>query len=232
MKRAKLILVGCLLLTGFSTAKANSITLYENAYSYSDGGEFTAFTSPDNFLGNFAAVATLGGGFETFCEQSSVYFSPGVSYAYALATQDSNGRSVSLGAAFLYYEFATGALTGYDYVNAANRYTDAGELQAAIWWFQGNQTGSGFPAIATDPFYTLAINDLGAAAFGADNGTYGVELLQLYDSYGNAAQAQFVLTPPPTSVPEAGATIIMQAFACGALALLRGHVRHHGFVRS
>jgi hypothetical protein len=136
-----------------------------------------------------------------------------------------------LGAAFLYYEFATGALSGYDYVNAANRLADAGELQAAIWWFQGNQTGSGFPAIATDPFYLLAYGDFGSAAFGADSGAYPVDILQLYDGSGNPGQAQLVLTGTAT-VPETGATITMFGFACGALALLRGRVRQYGFARS
>ncbi|MGA2605776.1 MAG: hypothetical protein ABSC18_18380 [Verrucomicrobiota bacterium] len=231
MKSGKLILVGCVLLAGFSTAKANSIVLDENSYSYSDGGEFTAFTSPDNFVGSYVPATILDGGFETFCEQSTVYFTPGSSYSYTVVNQDSTGHALSLGAAFLYYEFAKGVLSGYDYVNAANRYADAGELQAAIWWFQGNQTGSGFPSIATDPFYLLAYGDFGAAAFGANSGTYGVEILQLFDCWGDPAQAQFVLTPP-TSVPETGATITMLAFACGALALLRGHVRRHALARS
>jgi hypothetical protein len=53
----------------------------------------------------------------------------------------------------------------------------------------------------------------------------------LFDSWDDPAQAQLVLTPPST-VPETGATITMLAFACGALALLRGRVRHHAMVRS
>jgi hypothetical protein len=237
MKSGKLILVGCVLLAAVSTARANSITLYKNAYTYGSGntygGEFLAYTTPDNFAADYASVATMAGGFETFCEQANVNFYLGQTYSYALVNQDSQGRSVSLGAAFLYYEFATGALSGYNYTSSYTRLLNAGQLQAAIWWFQGNQTLSGWPSISTDPFYNLAITDLGTAAFGANDGTYNVDLLQLYTAAGAPAQAQFVVPSQCVpAVPETGATIVMFAFACGALVALRGCIRQHGFTPS
>jgi len=126
---------------------ANSIVLNQNSYSFADGGEFTALTSPQNFLGGYVPSTILNGGFETFCVEASVTFYPGTTYSFTLSNTDSQGRALTEGAAFLYYEFARGLLTGFDYSNAANRQIDSGELQSAIWNLQGNQSGGPvFPA--------------------------------------------------------------------------------------
>lgn len=216
MNGGKIVLVVCMLLAGLSTARAGSITLYQNSYSYSDGGEFTAVTSPDNFLSKYAPTATLNGGFETFCVQSNVYFYPGATYSYVLTNTESTGEKLTLGAAFLYNEFATGKLTGYDYTDTSIRQTDNSELQLALWTFQGQTPPSGFPSISTDPFYNLAITELGgtSAAFAPNNGTYDVGILQLYNANGAPAQAQLVLASPepPTILLLAFAGILMVLF--------------------
>jgi hypothetical protein len=222
------VLAACLLLAGVSTAKANSIVLTENAYTYQGvnlaGGEFNAVTTPDSFLSSYATAAIINGGFETFCVETTVFFTPGVSYSYTLANQDSQGRALSKGAAYLYYEFGKGLLSDYNYLSTGSpsRNTDAGELTAAIWWFQGNQTGgSGFRTsgnITSDPFYTDAITALGGstAAFDANNGFYGVEILQLTDASGHCKQNQLVLTPP-TTVPETTSTLTLLGAALTTL---------------
>jgi len=96
-------------------------------------------------------------------------------------------------------------LTGYDY-NTANtasdkalRKTDAGLLQAAIWWLQGNQTYNDgsyqIPSTSNNPFYALAISTLGSInATNANNGQYGVDVLQMWDGT-SPAQNQLVLVP-------------------------------------
>jgi hypothetical protein len=138
-----------------------------------------------------------------------------------LSTTDSQGRALSEGAAFLYTEFATGQLAGYNYTDAALRQADAGELQAAIWAFQGGQSYGGFPALATDPFYELATNTLGlSAADGADNGTYDVDILQMWNSDGAAAQNQLVFLDPPARVPDAASTGGLLAAAAAGLIIL------------
>jgi hypothetical protein len=206
------------LLVGVSTAKANSIVLNETAYSYGDGGEFNAVTTPDNFLGSYAPAAIMNGGFETFCVESTVTFYPGATYSYTLANQDSAGTALTLGAAYLYYEFGTGALSGYNYSSASSRNTDAGELQAAIWYFQGQTIPGGYPAIGTDPFVSLAESAAGGTYADATvaNDTYGVDILQLVDTWGDAAQNQLVLTPP-TTVPETTSTLTLLAAALTTL---------------
>lgn len=221
MNGGKIVLVVCMLLAGLSTARAQSVTLDINNYSFGngsiDGGEFTANTS-QNFLGSYASTAVLNGGFETFCVQSTVDFYSGNTYSYVLTNTDSAGQPLTLGAAYLYQEFATGNLAGYDYLNTDptnTRLTDAGELQLALWTLQGQTVPSGFPSLSTDPFYNLAITDLGgtSAAFADNNGTYGVDIIQLYDANGAPAQAQLVLTPePPTILLFVFAGILMVLF--------------------
>lgn len=198
-----LLLVVCMFLAGLSTARAQLVMVAQNGYSYGDGGEFTAYTSPNSFTNLYAPTTIINGGFETFCVQSTVGFSDGASYSYVLTNQDSAGQKLNLGTAFLYSQFATGNLTGYDYTDPGTRNTDAGELQLALWTLQ-NQTIPGpgeFPtlSLSSDPYYNLAITDLGATAYNPNNGTYDVDIMQLYNANGSPAQAMLVLTPePPT----------------------------------
>jgi hypothetical protein len=231
-------IVGGVLLASASLAHANSIVLSENAYSYGVAGEFSMAAS-DDFVANYAASATLNGQFETFCVQANVNVFAGETYSYTLSNQDSMGRALSEGAAFLYYEFATGQLQGYDYGGPAvreirtgqsqpdtirrtlglsstvERQDDAGELQAAIWAFQGNQSLPGFPSLATDPFYELATNTFGASGASSPNdGQYGVEILQLWDG-SIARQNQLVFTGVP--LPDSCSTGGMLGLACAGL---------------
>ena len=186
----------------------NSIVLNQNSYSYQDGGEFTAITS-QNFLGGYAAAAINGNGFETFCVEASVTFNPGVTYSYTLASSDSQGRALTAGAALLYYRFGTGNLFGYDY-SGANRSSDNGKLQSALWMLQGNQSGgAAFPDGGTgNKFYDWAVNDLGGAAnaLSANNGRFDVQILQLWDAAGKDHQNQLVVNQ---HVPDAGSTLGM-----------------------
>src|SRR5271170_4936028 len=77
---------------------ANQITLTQNAdYSTDDGGEFTAVTTGQDFLGDgYVASTEVNGGFETFCVESSVYFYQNTSYNYTLSsTTDSDGLALN-----------------------------------------------------------------------------------------------------------------------------------------
>jgi hypothetical protein len=210
-----------------STVLANSITLNQTSYSYGGGGEFQAVTDDASLLNAYAPAAIVNGGFETFCIQASVHFSPGATYSFNLSNTDSQGRALSLGAAFLYQQFATGSLLGYDYNNAANRRINASQLQAAFWLLQGNQTGgSGFPSGGVgNPFYDLAASTLGSGNLGlANSGTYNVSVLQMWDANGGTHQNQMVLNPrtpqPPTAqVPETGTTLVLLGMGMTGLVL-------------
>ncbi len=214
--------------------QADTITLYQDAYSYpvgtaggSSGGEFNAITAPTSYLGNGYTAQTAfnigyGAGFETFCMQVAVEFNPTQTYNYTLGQSMMLGNSVqplTQGAAYLYYLFATGnPLLGYDYVNPANRLADAGLLQAAIWDLEGGQGWSGDPFNpSTNPYYLLALSNFGGLA-GADapsNGSFGVDVMLLTDANGAPAQDQLVLV----GVPDGGTTVMLLGLGFGGLAL-------------
>lgn len=248
------MVVASITLVAAAAKAVNTVTLYQGTYSYDVGGEFTAITS-QNYLGNYASSAeqsvTVNGksltGFQTFCTETEVGFFPNNSYSYTtgLSTAPDSGAAgsgipLSVGAAYLYYEFGTGNLAGYNYNNSnispsnPSRITDAGLLQAAIWWFQGNQTYSGYdgsggnPPITSDPFYSLAISALGslANAMSAYAGT-SVEILQLFNGNGDPAQAQLVLTGDVSpgdkakSVPDGGATAALLGVSFVGMFMIR-----------
>ena len=106
-------------------ARANDVVLTQTAYYYADGGEFTAWTAPDNFAQFYAPSTTITSGnqtgFQTFCVEATVYFWPNVDYSYTLSQTDSRGVNLTEGAAYLYAQFAEGVLPGYDYTDAGDR---------------------------------------------------------------------------------------------------------------
>ena len=198
------------------------ITLYQDVYSYSDGGEFNAvpdaaLLSVNPALAGYApATADLTAGnpnFQTFCIETEVYFYPGTTYNVTISDgilsggeQFPDGEPITLGTAWLYSQFAAGALSGYDY-DDSGRTTSAGDLQQAIWYLQGEQTslingGSGADGTI---FYNAATSALGATINNAANGAYGVVALNLWvpnpdGSNGAAAQDQLMVVPDPSAV--------------------------------
>jgi hypothetical protein len=207
-----------------------NLDAYDGVYPGSSGdpaggGEFTAYTSQD-FYQYYANGATYEGGFETFCTEVGVEFTPanwgGPTYTYSLGniTQPISGggegsdTALTEGTAWLYYEFATGNLNNYSYTYGSAREADATLLQAAIWALQGGQsdTADGYASLATteadNPYYLAAIAALGAG--NVDDAYTGgtVLLLQLWDGT-TPVQNQLVLTSDTWSVPDGGFTLIL-----------------------
>jgi len=221
---------------------AQTVDLYYGPYAYATGGEFTAVTSGNLYNADYASSALVTvmdpfsnqqvQGFETFCVQEAVYFTP---YNWANATPynfstslnsigDPDAFALSEGTAWLYSQFATGQLQGYDYTDAGTRTTDAGYLQSAIWALQGNQSASGSPSgTIGNPFYDEAVTALGSAAVsqaatGSDN--FGVEIMNL-TSGDSPVQNQLVYTttPPASPVPDHGSTLALLALSLAGLAV-------------
>lgn len=202
-----------------STLQASlQITLTQNTsqYSYGNGGEFRASgtvisgvnpslagynkSSSDNTAGTVSGNAY----FQTFCIETSEYFSPGVTYNVTVSdramygSQPPNGDPLSIGTAWLYSQFAAGTLSTYNYTYGAGRVADAGDLQKAIWWLEGESGG------VKNSFITLAEGALGkndtTIKYDA-NGAYGVVVLNLWDvNTGAADQDQLMVVPEPTTV--------------------------------
>ncbi len=207
-------------------AMANTIVLTQRANYFADGGEFTAVTAPDGFAQFYAPTTQLAvgnqTGFQTFCVEADVYFYGGVTYNYTTGSVDSQGRSLTEGAAYLYSQFAQGQLAGYDFGNngAVSRSQNAGLLQSALWYLQGGQSGGGSFAFggAGNPFYDLAAGALGAnLETAASSDQFGVEILELWDSSGNAGQNQLVYTGD-SPVPDTGTTLWLLALSLAGLA--------------
>jgi hypothetical protein len=248
-KKTALILgaVGLVSLPWSVLANSGTIFLEQGPYSYYVGGEFTAFADP-SIDGNYASDALYtikgdGTGFQTFCVQTTVTFYPGTTYNYSesLASVGSpDAFPLSQGAAWLYSEFAQGALANYDYANTgtgtsllspglgATRQTDAGVLQAAIWFLQGDQTYYGYPNGGPGNIYYNAVsNALGANVDAAATGSandYGVEVLNLttvgYPSQQDQNQLVYLGgVTNQTRVPDRGATLALLALSLAGLAV-------------
>lgn len=189
-------------------ASANTMQLTMNYGSRhsGDGGEFNA-SSPDFVPATmgYAAQTTVNGGFETFCVETNEYFTPGSTYYYGISQAAINGGvsgghpdPISKGTAWLYLQFATGKLTGYNYSTGSGGNASAAALQATIWWLEGegaNPNNQFSTLVMTLPNY---LDD--------NNGFYGVGVLNLWvdSNHTQFAQDQLML-----EVPDGGSTAMM-----------------------
>jgi hypothetical protein len=219
---------------GFALACANSasasmtVTLTQNTHAYSGangGGEFKAVTS-DN------------GTFQTFCIDVNHSFTSGKTYNYKISQQIYTGsaNNISIGTAWLYSQFLDGTLNGYTYKDGSGNISSATLLQNTFWALEGEITNSKLLKSifsTANIFYCDLIAQFGKISnaekdAGADN-CYGVAVMNLYSPKdGKLAQSQLVRVstcPPPVSVPEpstivAGALLLLP-LGVSALKILR-----------
>jgi len=175
---------------------------------YSFGGEFTAITTPAVLLGLPAPSGAPG--FQTFCIESEVDFTPGAPLNYALTQSDHAGNPLSLGTAWLFSEFSTGTLSGYNYTIGAGRIDSAKNLQAALWILQGET----LPA----PFVGLGAADVALATAATSGnelkpslGAYDVQVLALVNARTGASSQDLLGFGgvPISGVPEGGQTLAL-----------------------
>jgi hypothetical protein len=214
--------------TALGYSKTGSMTLDQNSYSSGVGGEFTAISTtlnPTQLGYSTEAQVKIGSqtGFGTFCLEYQEKFTPGTTYSYSISnTIINNPKEVlTIGVAWLYEEFATGVLNGYNYTNTADRLEDAGELQDTIWWLEGQDYSNGKSPEPTNIFTTDVLNKFGTVLKAeADNdGVYDVAILNMGAPPGYDNQAQLILNPTP--VPEGGTSIMLLGMALGGLAVVR-----------
>jgi hypothetical protein len=208
-------LAAVLTLAAVPMVTANTITLTENSgTSYKNGGAFEAKVSGANYVQYYSPKAIAGGQFLTFCVESQVSFNPGQAYNYSVAMSSSDGTALNVETAYLYYEFATGAL------GTLTHLSDYGLLQAAIWTLQGQSMPSSDFKKATasnNIYYALALQAP------TDEGYFGVEILNLTDVKGKDAQNQLVYTgggptPHGSTVPDGGLTVILLGSSLAVMA--------------
>jgi len=251
--------------SGTASANPTTVTLWLD--SLSDplgggdyGGQFTALASPYAKASAAAALSSLNAaglnysslaisqaigpstpqyGFATFCVEENVYVYNGATNNYVLS--QNNGFSpdgpLTIGSAWLYYQFATGNLSTYTlgggghFSYTSQAYDD--QLQDAIWYLQDGQAMQNGYTSTTDTLLTLAESVLGSGsptnqtgAFAADPaGQYAEVMLLTNPSTGAALQDQLILAAGGGQgvgrVPDGGKTVCLLGLAIGCLALVR-----------
>lgn len=225
----KIRLVASLLVLGFMfmalpAIAANTVTLVTSPYSAPQAGigyagEFTWQVDSSWALNGYVETATaqtknVGVGssanfqsFQSFCLEKTEYINYNNTYNVAYSFAAKNGGEgaiggvdpISRGTAYLYSQFAAGTLSGYDYLNASNRKSDAGSLQRAIWYLEGEITAFD----TTNEFYQLTI---GIENYAQDaNGAFGVQVLNLTDANNGVHQDQLYVT----AVPEPSVLVLL-----------------------
>ncbi len=229
------VLATALAALGASQVASAGPTLVLNlgTFQSGSGGEFTATGSlPGSFgLHGYATSTSSSTGstitsFDTFCVQAGsddVTFSPGTRYNYAYSGQilggPSDPRALNLDVAWLYGQFASGHLSGYDYTNGLGQRTvDAAALQNEIWFLEGE---GGADDSALDALITAAHLTGSYTA-----GEFGVDVLNLTNSDGVAVQNQLVYNNGGFNqhghpIPDNGLTIALIGGSFLGLALLK-----------
>lgn len=215
-------------LVGVLTAlSASAMTVNQSrvpGYFTLPGGEFTITSvTPDpafdNLYKNYASAATLNGGFQTFCINTSINVKNSPLDAMV------GSGAVSLGAGFLYSQFAHGTLAGYDYTPGSGRAASAWALQNAIWALQKQNV---FDQTAANTFlssvqFSSVFANLAAAQLGGGE-VYGVrQLLMDKVTVGTAGANGTVITPSQPMlvlVPDGGMTLMLLGFALSGLGLI------------
>lgn len=207
----KLILL--IFLAVFSVNAVASMTVrFQDSYGNTGGGEFIAIPYDFGFT-----PASLGesDGFETFCVEKNEFvcfnmeFSVGISEA---AVNGGVGGQVPLGSntdpldertAYLYEQFITRSLPGYDYDNiGVGRVASANALQHVIWFIEGEETmaWTGGDGSLMDDFYQSALTNA--------NGIGNVRVMNVYANFGCKCanlQDQLVMIAP---IPTPGAVLL------------------------
>jgi hypothetical protein len=152
---------------------------------------------------------TLSGSFQTFCVEEQEYIYP-YSMSYATISDGAiqggvGGKDpLSVGAAWLYYNFATGNLTDYDYAN----HSTAAALQNTIWGLEGEASDPGAGNAFRDDILNQFTNSTNAMA--DNNGQYKVAVLNLWadPAHTQLRQDQLVVTPIPGALLLLGPGLI------------------------
>ena len=186
-------------------------------------GTYTGTLQLNNSYGDAIAATSSGlGNFTTFCLNEGVYANAGQTYNYVSSDNvvptpvgASNPDPITLGTAWLYSQFCSGALasSGFVYGNASS----ANDLQAAIWYLQGNSVGAN-NYFVTDAQLAITALSLGSVT-NASGGAFGVFALTLTDARGNNAQPVLGMVPEPSTV--VAGVLLLLPFGVSTVRILR-----------
>jgi hypothetical protein len=171
---------------------------------------------------NVPGTTKLDGTFQTFCVEENEYIYPSTTLDATISNGAINGGKtggdpdpLSIGTAWLYYNFATGGMADYIYSD----HSTAGDLQNTIWWLEGEAGDPGATNVFRNDVLAKFTNEAGATA--DNNGQYKVAVLNLWqlghagdltkDANGNyiyVRQDQLVVTPIPGALLLLGPGLI------------------------
>ena len=205
------------------------------AYQNGGGGEFNVTTSG---LGNFV----------TFCIEHNEEISlPSGPYNYKINTGSVKGGvsgatttdpntllpmdNISIGTAWLYSQFRAGTLTKANgsgsYYDASTRFANAGDLQNAIWFLEGEGgVNNGYVSLAQQ---FAGAGNLSLLQVEADSlGAYGVVALNLFTGGNNTPQNpggfnqdQLGLVPVPEASTMIAGALLLLPLGASALRIVR-----------
>lgn len=193
-----------------------TIAFKKSPYQSGNGGEFLAKTTPVQTAGYSLAkeTRTTDGYFATFCLERTEKLSFNSLQSATIANGANLGGvaggspdPVSIGTAYLYCQFATGDLLGYDY-SPAGRILSASLLQEAIWYLEQE-----LDSIGANAFYDLVVS-MFADPMADANGEYNVYAINVTR---NGVNRQDVLIYIPPSVPDGGMTLALLGLGLAGL---------------
>ncbi len=197
-----------------ANAMASMTVTFQNSYGETGGGEFRVYPSDFNFT-----PASLGefSGFETFCVEMDEW----IFFNHTFFVDDINDAAVKGGVggqdppgsyrdpldertAYLYEQFITRSLAGYDYNDTGDRANSADALQHVIWFIEEEEDKewTGGDGSLMDQFYQDAVTN------GTGRGIGNVRIMNVYADLGCKRinlQDQLVMITP---IPAPGAVLL------------------------
>jgi hypothetical protein len=205
-----------------------------NNDSYVDTGEDLTSTK------NIGTTLTGQFNFETFCLETGEYASSPSYFVVRTEAAMGGGASpdrISMGTAYLYSEFAKGTLSvpsgSYFAAGDPTRAAEAGRLQQAIWWLEGEGSDISDATYMSNPYANAVVAQFGSIADAkadATAGYLGVYVLNNFTTvearnawantgvFDSSKKAQDFLY---YSVPDAGTTLVLLGSALASLGVFR-----------